>query len=299
MDFPGATAHGTAFRAACHLFRQAGMVHTETNQNIEGVAMTKSKVIHFDPGQAMAPWPEIPASALIEGKPVQQGHLYFQDPAYGLKVGVWHCTPMHTKEGPHGSNEYCIILDGSASVIDADGKEHHFGPGEAMFLPKGVKRQWKQTEHCHKFFFIFEDPSGSQVDDPEALRPMRMEGHGPGGKMAVMDLPDISRFVDGVPTQHIHTYHADPSGQLTAGVWDCTPMTTKGGPFPRHELMSILEGSVTIREEGVGDHVFKAGDTFLVEKGAPISWKSEEYVRKYFMIFYPDEAMARVADAAE
>lgn len=261
--------------------------------------MTISKVTRFESGQAMASWPEIPGSALISGEPKQQGHLCFQDDAYGLKIGVWHCTPMHTKEGPHGSNEYCIILDGSASVIDADGKEHHFGPGEAMFLPKGVTRQWKQTEDCHKFFFIFEDPSGSESDDPAALRPLRLEGHGPGGSMAPVELTDQSIFVGDAPVQHLHTYHADPSGQLTAGVWDCTPMTTQSGPFPRHELMSILEGKVTIREEGVGDHVFKAGDTFLVEKGAEISWINDEYVRKYFIIFYPDEAMARVADAAE
>ena len=261
--------------------------------------MAASKVTRFETGQAMASWPEIAAEALISGKPEQKGHLYFQDDAYGLKIGVWHCTPMHTKEGPHGSNEYCIILDGSASVIDADGKEHHFGPGEAMFLPKGVIRQWKQTEDCHKFFFIFEDPSGSQADDPASLRPIRLEGHGPCGKMTPMDLPDTSVFVGEVPTQNAHTYFIDPSGQLTAGVWDCTPMTSKSGPFPRHELMCILEGSVTMREEGVGDHVFRTGDTFLVEKGAERCWISDEYVRKIFIIFYPDEAMARVADAAE
>jgi len=261
--------------------------------------MSASKITRFEAGVALQPWPEIPESACVEGRPVQHGHLYFQDPAYGLKIGVWHCTPFTSKEGPHGSTEYCIVMEGSASVIDKDGVEHRAGPGEAIFIPKGGIRTWKQTEDCRKFFFIFEDPSGSETDDPARLQPRVFEPHGPAGKLEEEPIEDTSFLESDVPVHHNHSYHADPSGQLTSGVWDTTPMTTKSGTFGRHELMSILEGSVTIREEGVGDHVFKAGDTFLVEKGARISWKNDEYVRKYYVIFEPDEAMARVADAAE
>ncbi len=261
--------------------------------------MGESKVIRFDSATDLQPWPEIPESACVEGKPVQHGHLYFQDDAYGLKIGVWHCTPFTSQEGPHGSTEYCIIMEGSASVIDSKGVEHRAGPGESIFMPKGGVRPWKQTEDCRKFFFIFEDPSGSEADDPASLQPCVFEPCGPGGTMDEEVIEDTSFLESGSPVHHNHTYHADPSGQLTSGVWDTTPMTTKSGPFMRHEMMSILEGTVTIREEGVGDHVFMAGDTFLVLNGAPISWSNEEYVRKYYVIFEPDEAMARVADAAE
>ncbi|MBT5432490.1 MAG: cupin domain-containing protein [Alphaproteobacteria bacterium] len=261
--------------------------------------MSTSKVTRFDTGVELQPWPEIPEAACVAGKPVQHGHLYFADDAYGLKIGVWHCTPFTSQEKPHGSTEYCIVMEGSASVIGSDGVEHRAGPGEAIFMPKGSLKTWKQTEDCRKFFFIFEDPSGSETDDPAKLQSRVFEAHGPNGKLDAAPIEDTSFLESAVPTHHNHTYHADPSGQLTSGVWDTTAMTTKSGPFPRHELMSILEGSVTIHEEGVGDHVFNAGDTFLVEKGAMISWQNDTYVRKNYVIFEPDEAMARVADAAE
>lgn len=43
----------------------------------------------------------------------------------------------------------------------------------------------------------------------------------------------------------MYIYHEhEASGHLT-GVWDCTPMTIKFGPYEVHEFMFLLEGSIT------------------------------------------------------
>lgn len=258
-----------------------------------------STVIRFEAGRALSPWPRIPDGALATGHPRQSGHLYFQDDAFGLKVGLWHSTAFASKRAPHASSEYCLILEGAVCLHDDDGHRHLFGPGEALLLPKGCRRVWEQQGECRKVFFIFEDPAGIAPGNPAALRPIRLEGRGPGGAMAPLAIDDPARYAGAVPTQHLHLYYSDASGRYSAGVWDSTAMTTVAAPFPRHELMCLLEGEATIREQGVGDHRFAAGDSFLVQKGAPISWVSEGYVRKYFVMFHPDRSQELLAAAAQ
>ena len=82
------------------------------------------------------------------------------------------------------------------------------------------------------------------------------------------------------------------------GVWDTTAYCRKLIPFPRHELMHILEGAVTLTD-GDGNHqTFKAGDTFFVPLGAICDWRCEGYVRKIYCIFQP-RAVAAQTKAAE
>ena len=71
------------------------------------------------------------------------------------------------------------------------------------------------------------------------------------------------------------------------GLWDTTGYHRKLIDFPRHELMHLLEGSVTFTDDKGGSQTFKAGDTFFVPLGTPNSWKSEGYLRKIYCIFQP------------
>ena len=88
-----------------------------------------------------------------------------------------------------------------------------------------------------------------------------------------------------VPTQHTYDYFTAATGQFNVGVWDTTGYTRKLIDFPRHELMHLIEGEVTM-DDGAGTvQRFKAGDTFFVPMGTPNSWKSEGYLRKIFVIF--------------
>jgi uncharacterized cupin superfamily protein len=96
----------------------------------------------------------------------------------------------------------------------------------------------------------------------------------------------------------VRGWFEDLTGQWTVGVWDATPYERKVSPFPRHELMHLLEGSVTLTD-GQGDaQTFTAGDTFFVPMGAPCGWKNAEYVRKIYCIFQPRVAMGAAAAAA-
>jgi uncharacterized cupin superfamily protein len=114
----------------------------------------------------------------------------------------------------------------------------------------------------------------------------------PRAKLSPSGGPAPELLLSGAPQQHDKQYFADMTGQWTVGVWDSTPYHRKTIPFPRHELMHILEGEVTITEDGQPPRTFKAGDTFVVPMGTPCDWKTTEYIRKIYCIFQPKAAAA-------
>lgn len=262
--------------------------------------MSDLNVIAFDrdgPKDAgLQPWEEIPASALVAGTPVQRGHNYFTDGTGTLTAGVWDCTPMTSKLEPYSVNEYMHVLEGSVTIVHENGQEETISAGQDFVIPKGAPVQWKQTEYMRKFYVIFDDPSGD-VGKPETLtvrRPFGDDSLTPVGEQ------DTSRYIGGVPEQHIKVYYSDPTGQMTVGIWDTTEMHTKPLPFARNELMHLLEGTVTITNGDGVARTFTKGDTFMVPKGITYQWDSEGYVKKIFCIFQPKAAAAAAQpEAAE
>ncbi len=263
--------------------------------------MSDLKVIQFDPtgpaGRGLERWEDFPADEIASGKPVQHGFNYFTDPAGVLTAGIWECTPFTGTFGPYSVNEFMYLLEGSVALVDETGREQVVRKGEAFLIPKGLPCAWKQTERVRKFYVIFDDPSGLNPKDSSSLKMLRFEARGPGGKMETMALPDLSIFEGKPPVQHVHNYFTDLTGQMIAGVWDCTPMIRKMMVFPRNELMCLLEGSVTIVEGNGRAETFRAGDSFLVPQGLECEWRSTEYVRKYYCIYEPKKAAARAAAA--
>ena len=89
----------------------------------------------------------------------------------------------------------------------------------------------------------------------------------------------------GAPIQAGHTFFETDNGIFTAGVWDCTPHQMVPGPYEVDEFMLVLEGSIIIEHESGDSHRFCAGDSFIIPKGTPCSWKQDEYVRKFWAIY--------------
>lgn len=261
--------------------------------------MSDLKVMRFaDHGPAdtgMPEWDPMPADGIAAGEPVQRGHVYHNDEANGLMTGVWDCTAFTAKPGPYDVNEFMLILEGSVTIVDENGDEETISAGQSFIIPKGLPCTWKQTEYVRKFFVIFDDASGMTPEDSSALKVIRPD---PGTALAPMDVDASQPFVGDLPTQNIDLCFGDMTGQMTTGVWDSTPFERQPFAFPRHELMHLLEGSVTISDGQGGAETFVAGDTFFVPKGAVIGWKSTEYVRKIFVIFIEKQAEAQ-ASAAE
>ena len=90
--------------------------------------------------------------------------------------------------------------------------------------------------------------------------------------------------ISGSPHQRGHTCFTTAANQWTAGVWDCTAYTSQFEPYPVNEFMVLLEGSLDLVCEDGSAQTFRAGDGFVIPKGAMLQWRQPEYVRKFWVI---------------
>ncbi len=253
--------------------------------------MSTDKIYRLNPngpkGNGLQNWDPINPADLAAGEPVQRGHLYHEDAAGGYQVGVWDCTAMTEKFGPYAVNEFMYLLEGSVTMILEDGKEVTVNAGETFIIPKGLPCQWKQEGYVRKYFVIFENPGAAAGVDVSSQGIILPKPSGPAEGMQKILNDDATRFISDIPTQHDHTYYADPSNQFSCGVWDSTPFVAPAEPSPANELMIMLEGSMTLSDKDGNEYFFKAGDTAYVPKGAVRGWRSTEYVRKYYCLYEP------------
>lgn len=85
-------------------------------------------------------------------------------------------------------------------------------------------------------------------------------------------------------TELIHNFFASDDESLLCGVWICAPSKEEIEAYPVNEMMTVIEGSVTITNaDGTAD-TFTPGDSFFIAKGTPCTWEITETLRKYYMI---------------
>ena len=86
----------------------------------------------------------------------------------------------------------------------------------------------------------------------------------------------------GAPFENCWEYYNHPSGNFRSGVWDCGPGAWYH-EHPKTEFCYIVEGAVNIQEKDGPLHAYKAGDSFIVPKGTPVTWIVDTYVKKLFV----------------
>ncbi len=74
---------------------------------------------------------------------------------------------------------------------------------------------------------------------------------------------------------------------LSSGFWSCTAGKFKW-IFAWDEFVQILEGEVTIREEGGATHTLKAGDVAHFPRGLTTHWHVPKFVQKFFTLRTPE-----------
>lgn len=243
--------------------------------------MTKPAIIAFDRNARLAAWPDFPDSEIAAGDRGSRGHFWVRDDKSGLSAGIWEAEANLGRWMNWPVDEFVMVLEGQVVIVEV-GRESVFGPGDSFIIPKGCRCIWNQCGYFKKFMVMSSGPhlaAGSGVPQVIAIDPHVA--------LAPFAPPSASLLLSPVPTQHAHDYFEDATGQFTIGVWDTTGYTRKLIDFPRHELMHLLEGSVTFTDDKGSTRTFNAGDTFFVPLGTPNAWTSEGYLRKIFVIFQP------------
>ena len=207
--------------------------------------MIPTDAVRFDPQVPLETWEAIPAAQLVSGTPLQRGHLYVDDKARGLQAGVWDCTAMTAKPGPYPVDEFMLLLEGAVEIVLPDGRVTRVAAGQSFVIPKGLVCQWRQPGYVKKIFVILETPD-KPTDRPCTGLAVALPD--PKAALAPSAGPAPDALLSGNPAQHAKEFFEDAGSRLTVGVWDTTAYHRKAIPFPRHELMCLLEGSVTITD---------------------------------------------------
>ena len=99
----------------------------------------------------------------------------------------------------------------------------------------------------------------------------RFEVNPPAG-MLPSNFASPGTFTTDDKTETNHFYFASDDESILTGVWECAPCKEVYDPYPVHEMMTILSGSVTLTSTDDGSsETFTAGDTFFV---------AEDYARQ-------------------
>ena len=115
---------------------------------------------------------------------------------------------------------------------------------------------------------------------------IRLNRDGPeGAELPFWGNLENENVVEGDPVETGFTYFTDGTGQVTAGVWECTPCTTQTDSYPVDEYCCILSGTVVITDGDGNEETFRAGDSFVIPKGMALTWRMPEVTRKFYVIF--------------
>ncbi len=96
--------------------------------------------------------------------------------------------------------------------------------------------------------------------------------------------PDAQILIGPAPQCRANNLFDDADTELRVGIWDSTPYARHGRPHKLHELMYLIEGSMTLQDADGVDLTVNTGDTVFVAKGAPCAWNSTVYVRKVYAV---------------
>lgn len=117
---------------------------------------------------------------------------------------------------------------------------------------------------------------------PSAVVRLLAEGD-PVTGMVPSDITAPDQFTGADRSELNATFFETADGAISTGVWLCAPCRCDIQSYPVHEMMTIIEGSVTVTTDGKAE-TFTAGDTFFIAKGTKCTWEITETLRKFYMI---------------
>ena len=96
--------------------------------------------------------------------------------------------------------------------------------------------------------------------------------------------PAADRVVSGNPRQQVWNAFSDPGGHFNVGRWSSTEGAWKVR-YTERELCHLLSGVVRLTDDKGRQRTFRAGDTFMIDKGYSGTWEVLEACSKVYAIY--------------
>jgi uncharacterized cupin superfamily protein len=95
-------------------------------------------------------------------------------------------------------------------------------------------------------------------------------------------------LISGTPNDRGVTAFTSQDGRATAGVWARDSYQERVPRYPADELCVVIEGSVTVTEEGHDPCTYQTGDAFVIRRGTSCTWEAAGPFRKFFIEYDPE-----------
>ncbi len=212
--------------------------------------------IRIDPGAVRLAPLDLDPKAFQSSLPVQNYHLIFEDAAIGMAVGIWDTTSMQEAFGPYPGDEFISVLDGSFSILDAQGRAVTGFAGQSATFRNGIPVSWKQEGYLRKIYLTLMDPAAGTPVIASAE----------GGVIVLAGQPSVpgaggnSRVVFRNDAGTMSVEHRIHQGQSLPAAFAA-----------RHELCRVLCGEMVLTDDTGDRHQIGTDDHVFIPKGAVVA----------------------------
>ena len=132
--------------------------------------------------------------------------------------------------------------------------------------------------------------SGNKVERKPSVIRLNSEGHSQTGMSPWMTVPLVGEIVDGEPQERFYRVFekmVNSPSKVRAGVWEATTYAENLINYPYHEIVFLLEGSISIIDDDSNEELFEPGDCFFLEQGFNGQWKQHDTIKIFHMTVAP------------
>jgi uncharacterized protein len=98
--------------------------------------------------------PTGPRAGADSGDPHTATRVLHESADGAISVGVWSCTPGGWEVTRRPDTEIIRLLDGHATITDADGTQRRVVAGTVVVLPRGWSGRWDVHETVRKLYVV-------------------------------------------------------------------------------------------------------------------------------------------------
>ncbi len=110
-----------------------------------------------DPAEGMEPSEFTAPTAFTSEDKTEINRFFYTSDDESVLTGVWECAPCREEFDAYPVDEMMTLISGSLTLTNpADGSSETYGPGDSLFIAKGARCIWENTETMRKFYFISE-----------------------------------------------------------------------------------------------------------------------------------------------
>ncbi len=169
-----------------------------------------------------------------------------------------------------------LVVHAGHVVLSSAEHTLELGVGASAVIGRGTRLRVQASDHSEWAFCALDLPDAPARPGLTFLDPHTL--------LNPSAAPEPAILIGPAPQCRALNLFDDDATQLRIGIWDSTPYARHGRPHKLHELMHLLEGSVTLQDDAGSAVTVNPGDTVFVAHGAPCAWTSSVYVRKVYAV---------------